>query len=158
MEIEDYQPMGSLNHSIAQARLTSLLSNDKRFTPAVELSLDISQIDLSQFAIKAKDELKPDLCCYPDSVGLRFDDPLKMSEMPLLIVEILSPRQAIDDILAKFKVYFALGIKSCWLVMPTIKSISVYLQLDNFQTFGTNDTELVDDGLDIHLPLENIFR
>ncbi len=38
MEKENYQQMGSLNHSIAQARLTSLLSNDKRFTvmPVIE--------------------------------------------------------------------------------------------------------------------------
>ncbi|RKZ42375.1 MAG: hypothetical protein DRQ49_02020 [Gammaproteobacteria bacterium] len=155
---EAYQQMGSLNHSIAQARLTSLLSNDERFTPAIELGLDISQLDLSQFAIKAKDELKPDLCCYPNSVGLVSDDVLKMSDMPLLVVEILSPKQTIDDILSKFKAYFALGIKSCWLVMPAIKSIAVYLQFENFKTFGTNDTELVDDVLDIRLPLKKIFR
>jgi len=121
---EAYQQMGSLNHSIAQARLTSLLSNDERFTPAIELGLDM----------------------------------LKMSDMPLLVVEILSPKQTIDDILSKFKAYFALGIKSCWLVMPAIKSIAVYLQFENFKTFGTNDTELVDDVLDIRLPLKKIFR
>jgi Uma2 family endonuclease len=97
--------VGSLNHSIAQARLTGLLSNDERFTLAVELSLDISQIDMSQFGIKAKEELKPNVCCYPNSVGFKSDDILKMSEMPLLAIEILSPKQTIDDILAKFKAY-----------------------------------------------------
>ncbi len=33
------------------------MPNDERFTPFVELSLDASKIDLSQFNIKAKDEL-----------------------------------------------------------------------------------------------------
>ena len=48
----EYQKMGSLNHSIVQARLTGLLFNDERFTLAVELSLDVTQIDLSQFGLR----------------------------------------------------------------------------------------------------------
>jgi hypothetical protein len=99
IENEDYQQVGSLNHSIAQARLTSLLSNDKRFTPAVELSLDISQLDLTQYGIKAKDELKPDICCYPNNIGFKSNDILKMSDMPLLAVEILSVLQFVDKYL-----------------------------------------------------------
>jgi hypothetical protein len=50
--------------------------------------LDISQIDLSQFGLKAKEELKPDLCLYQDRRELSLpDDILKMTEMPLLAKE-----------------------------------------------------------------------
>jgi Uma2 family endonuclease len=154
------QNMGSLNHSVIQARLAGSFFNNNKFTPAVELSLDISRLDLNQLAIKAKDELKPDVCLYPSNRGLsKPDDILKMSEMPLLAIEILSPKQSIDDILAKFKAYFALDIQSCWLVIPILESITVYAQkIDNFRLFNAkSDTEAIDEILDIRLSLQNIF-
>ncbi|HIE02043.1 MAG TPA: Uma2 family endonuclease [Thiotrichaceae bacterium] len=157
-ENEVLKEMGSINHSIVQAKITGMLLNDERFTPAVELSLDISQIDLSQFGLKAKEELKPDICLYQGRRELSNpDDVLKMTEMPLLAIEVLSPKQTIDDILAKFKAYFALGIKSCWLVTPAIRAIAIYSQASNFKTFGMNDTEVIDEIMDIHLPIQKVF-
>jgi Uma2 family endonuclease len=158
----EVQNMGSLNHSIVQARLTGQLDHEERFTTMIELSLDISQTDLSQFSVKAKDELKPDICLYPNHVGLsELTDILKMSEMPLLAIEILSPKQGIDEILAKFKAYFTLGVKSCWLVTPALKTISVYSAPSST---GSNlfdarrDSELIDEVMGIHLSIQKIFR
>ncbi|OQY52134.1 MAG: hypothetical protein DRR08_09750 [Candidatus Parabeggiatoa sp. nov. 2] len=89
IEDEEAWEIGSLNHSITQAQITTLLGSDKRFRVMVELSLEARQIDLTQFGIKAKDELKPDICLYPHTVkGKRR---LRMSEMPLLAIEIVSP-------------------------------------------------------------------
>jgi len=66
----------------------------------VELSLDVSQLDLSQFALKASVELKPDLCLYLNNVGYsKPHDILKMSEMPLLAIEIRIPTQNVDDLI-----------------------------------------------------------
>ncbi len=62
LEDEENQEMGSYNHSLAQAQLTGLFFNDKRFSVFIELSLDVSQTDLSQFGMKTKEELKPDIC------------------------------------------------------------------------------------------------
>jgi len=47
---------------------------------------------LSQFGLKAKDELVPDVCLK----GFTSLNPLvgKRSEMPLLVVEVLSPTQS----------------------------------------------------------------
>ena len=56
--------MGSLYHSLTQANLTGMLMNDKRLAVLVELSLDTQQLDLSQFGLKTKNELKPDVCAY----------------------------------------------------------------------------------------------
>jgi len=150
--------MPSRNHSFAMGSLTGLLFNDKRFTVMPELSLDTSQMDLSPFNLKAKDELIPDISLYPDKVGLGAPiDELKMKDMPLLVIEILSPRQNLNDILAKFQAYFALGIKSCWLVIPAIKAITIYPQPDQSKTFGTNDSEIIDEVMDIRLPIQKIF-
>jgi len=77
--------------------------------------------------------------------------------MPLLAVEILSPRQGIDEILGKFKAYFALSVKSCWLIIPPNQSITVYSTAEQFKTFGTNDTEVNDDKLDIRLSIARLF-
>jgi len=159
---ETEQKMGSLNHSFVQTRLAGLLFNDERFTTLVELSLEVSQIDLSQFGLKAKDELKPDICLYPKGkFCLRRRDLLRISEMPLLAIEIISPRQYLDDILAKFEAYFALDIKTCWLVTPVLESINVYSQtLDNFKSFAVSrdDTEIIDEILNIRLSLQQVFK
>jgi Uma2 family endonuclease len=158
VEDEEFSSMGSINHSIVQAKITGMLFNDERFTPAVELSLDVSQIDLSQFKLKAKEELKPDISLYQGRRELCSpDDILKMTEMPLLVIEVLSPKQTIDEILAKFKAYFALGVKSCWLVTPAIRAIAIYSQPSTFTTFGMNDTEVIDKVVDIHLPIQKFF-
>jgi len=77
--------------------------------------------------------------------------------MPNLAIEVLSPRQTINELLRKFNAFFALGIKSCWLVMPSIEVIKVYSQQGSYNTFDMNDTEVIDEVLDIHLPVQKIF-
>ncbi len=151
--------MGSINHSIAQTKITSLLDSDERFTTMVELSLDISKRDLTPFELKVKEELKPDICLYPNHIWYsKPKDMLKMPEMPLLAIEILSPKQGINDILSKFEAYFSFGVKSCWLVIPANESITVYSKPEVFKLFSTNETELVDKTIDIHLPIQKVFR
>jgi Uma2 family endonuclease len=159
LEDEEIQEMGSYNHSLAQAQLTGLFFNDKRFSVFIELSLDVSQTDLSQFGMKAKEELKPDICLYPktEKTGFIKRDIIKMSEMPLLAIEIISPKQGIDDILTKFDAYFALGIKSCWLVIPPMEVVDIYSQLNQHRTFDMNDTHVIDELADINLPMKSLF-
>ncbi len=152
--VEESYDMGSYNHSYLQTRLGKLLDSDK-YTAFSDLSLDVSTFDLSQFKFSVKEELKPDVCLYPKRKFHRPNDILKMSEMPLLAIEILSPKQGSYDILEKFKVYFALGIKSCWLVEPAIETIAVYSSLDKRINFVCD--KVVDDILGIQLPMVEIF-
>ncbi len=67
-----------------------LLSNEERFETFVELSLDIGEMDLSQFRIKAKDELVPDICIYAESPPILNeevdDDLLRVSQIPDLAI------------------------------------------------------------------------
>jgi Uma2 family endonuclease len=150
--------MGSVNHSIIQAKMSSLLINDDRFTVMTELSLDISQHDFSKYGIKAKDEIKPDICVYPNSMDLQDIDILKMTEMPLLVIEILSPSQSLEFLKNKLYAYFSLGVKSCWLTIPSIEAIDVYSQPKQHKTFTMNDTEVVDEVIDIRLPIQKVFK
>lgn len=158
---EEMSDMGSLNHSLAQGRITTLLGCDERFEVMVELSLDATEIDLSKFNLKAKDELVPDICIYngaPPTPNEEVDDDiLKVSKMPDLAIEVLSPRQSIGELIRKIKAYFVLGVKSCWLVVPSMEAIKVYSQTKQNKTFTMNDTELIDEVMDIHLPIAKVF-
>ena len=146
--------MGSYNHSAIQANLAFLLKQTRQYSVFTELSLDVSHLDPNQ--LKSKDEVKPDVCIYPRRGLSRPYDILKMVEMPLLAIEILSPRQAAYEILQKFEVYFILGVKSCWLVDPTTEVVAVYSALKQHQTFSAGD--IIDVVLDIRLPLAEVFE
>ncbi len=150
--------MGSINHSLAQARLTSLLDNDERFTVLIELSLDISQHDLTKYEIKAKDEVKPDVCLYPNTIDFQDLDIVKMTDVPLLAIEILSPNQGTKELKEKIYAYFEIGVKSCWLVVPDAKLISVYAKTGDFINFDLRDEEVIDEVLDIRLPIQKVFK
>lgn len=159
---EEDREVSSWNHGWTQSQLWKTFIDFSDYAPNIELSLDISKVDLSPFDLQAKTELKPDVCLYPATRrGRRMpNDILKMSEMPLLVAEILSPKQGMYEVIEKFKAYFFLGVKSCWLVMPQVEIVTVYDSIENFKTFGirSGDTEVIDDTLKLRIPLEKIFN
>jgi len=88
--------MHSKNYSLIQARLGGLFNLDDRFNAVTELTLDVSQVDLTPFKIKATQELEPDISVYYASEFDVIDptkdvDVLKVSQMPLLAIEVLYP-------------------------------------------------------------------
>lgn len=154
-EVEELEEMGSYNHSKIQANLAYLFKRLGSYAVFTELSLALHQLDLSKFNLKTKDEIKPDVCIYPKRGLSRPDDILKMAEVPLLVAEILSPRQDAYEVIEKFKVYFALGIQSCWFIDPVLEAVAVYTTITERTTFSAGD--IVDTALDIHMPLREVF-
>jgi Uma2 family endonuclease len=153
----------SKRHSLTQTNITILLGNDERFSIFVELSLDSSAIDLNPYGIKNKDEVVPDISVYIEPPSLDDepgDDEMRVSKMPDLAIEVLSPTQTINELLKKIRAYFALGIKSCWLVMPALEEIRVFSQQPrHYKNFDLNHSDMVvDEMMDIHLPIDKIFR
>ncbi|MEN8216284.1 MAG: Uma2 family endonuclease [Pseudomonadota bacterium] len=155
---DEESDMGSINHSLAQARLTSLLDDDERFAVLTELSLDISQRDFSKYGVKAKDEVKPDICLYSNAMDFQDLDIVKMTDMPLLAIEIISPSQGTRELKGKIYAYFELGVKSCWLVVPDARLISVYAKQGDFKNFDMRDDNVIDEVMDIHLPISKVFK
>jgi len=51
-----------------------------------------------------------------------------------------------------------LGVKSCWLVDPSVDVVHVYPQIDQHKTFDMSDTEVIDNIMDIRLPIPEIFE
>ncbi len=153
--VEESTDVGSYNHSAVQANLAYLMKRIGRYSVVSDLSLDVSGIDLTKFDVTIREEIKPDVCIYPKRKIQPTHDILKMREMPLLAIEILSPKQGLYEILEKFKVYFALGIKSCWLVIPNTQAVTVYSSPDLFSNFFTG--EVIDPTIGVQVPIEDIF-
>ena len=159
--IDGEDEMGSLNHSIVQSNLCGLLKFkcNKKLIVMSELSIDISQYDLSRYKLGTKDEIRPDVCAY-ENISIipdKNDDLIKVSQIPDLVIEILSPRQAIGYLIRKIDAYLELGVKSCWLVIPINKYIAVYSQFDQYKSFDLNKTEVIDEVMSIQMPIANVF-
>ena len=154
LEAEESVDMGSLNHSAIQVNLAFLLKRLGTFSVYTELSLDTSRLDKNNY--KFKEEIKPDVCIYPKRGLSRPYDIIKMSEMPLLAIEVLSPKQGLQEIVEKIDAYFALGVRSCWLIDPTTAIVVVYSTLNNRKIFTAG--EVVDDIIGIRLPFDEIFE
>lgn len=144
-ERERRKPLPSRNHSIAQALLIGALGcYSDRFTIVSELTLDLKPYPLT-----------PDICIYPPLKIDWIHDKIRMSEPPLLVVEILSLDQDLSDPREKLELYFVAGVKSGWLVQPSLKSIAVFTPDMNSTVFTAG--EMTDPALGITINLDEIF-
>ncbi len=157
--------MASQNHALTQLRLgvQLYLAGEEKFSAATELSLDMGTPErveiLKKHGLEGTKELRPDLVLY-EANKLSFikasqgADRVRVLEPPLLCVEIISPSQGSQEIINKFKVYFDIGVKSCWYVDPTLELAITYKpDLENEVFKG----DLVDNNLGINIPLKKIF-
>lgn len=147
--------MGSLNHSYLQARLAGLLAQNDAYLVVTEVTIDVSQAPFEQLGVDPQKTMKPDVALYAKRPLNRRNDLLKMTEMPLLAIEILSPVQGTQEIIEKFRVYFALGVQSCWLVLPLNGAVEVYSSADSSLLYAHG--ELEDQQIGIRLALKQIL-
>lgn len=135
----------SYNHSYLAYRLARLMDNEECFNVHIEITLDIDGVDYI-----------PDIAVYPRKPIDFLHDKVKTEQRPLLVVEILSPRQAINDITDKFELYLQAGIQSCWLVIPPTKTIIVFNDIHQPQSYSNG--VFVDSVLKKEISVEQVFR
>ncbi|GAK49272.1 protein containing DUF820 [Candidatus Moduliflexus flocculans] len=136
----------SYYHSYICTNVASALKSEGTYSVFTELTL----------VIEGKDYI-PDVSLYPKrAVMLGKRDIVKMTEMPLTAIEIVSPSQTMDDALTKFDIYFRAGVKSCWLVSPVTMTVNVYTDMEHVQIFHAG--ELIEPVLNIRIPLTAIFE
>lgn len=152
IELSEYEqergkPTPSKNHSILQSRLSFELTLHYQETYSLlpEVKLNTPPADMV-----------PDIAIYPLMEFDSLHDETKMEEMPLGAIEIISPSQGDQELVDKISRYFDFGVKSCWLVQPTFRIVTVFSDKTTFKTFI--DGELYDPILDIRLDLNRIFR
>ena len=108
--------MPSFNHSVVQLNLGSIFKKSCEHRVLSELTLAILGTNYT-----------PDLSVYAKRpVDFRHDT-IRMSELPLTAVEIFSPSQGTQEVMDKVNVYLENGIKSCWVVTPPLKNVTIYL-------------------------------
>ena len=145
-ELERNKPMPSKHHAFVQGNLNFeiRLKYPDQFRVLSEISLDLP----------VRDRI-PDIAIYPP---MEFgEEEIKMTEIPLCTIEILSPTQNHLDLNDKRKEYFAAGVQSYWLVFPDLKSVYVYYSPEDFEIYSYRDV-LNDKKLGIELDLKVIFK
>ena len=147
-ETERGKPMPSFNHSYLQNNILAELNLNyrKQFTCMPELTL----------AMPDKPNCVPDIAIYLKMTANFLHDKITYSEMPITAIEIVSPTQSTDEILAKFERYFFAGVKSCWLVQPSLKAINVYSHIGKYKYFN-DEMILTDPATNIELSLADVF-
>jgi Uma2 family endonuclease len=146
-ETERSKPMPSLNHSIIQSRLNIALG---RYANQFEI---LPELNLAPPGVKPS---VPDLCIYPKMEVDLLNDEIKVTDAPITAIEILSPKQSIDDVKEKiFEIYFPAGAKSAWLVIPTFRTVYVFSPDRKYAAF-TSGT-LHDPATGISLELDSFF-
>ena len=114
-EIERNKPMPSVNHSRIQLNLGMEFAKQREFSVYPELDIQLNGRDFT-----------PDLCVYPHEPFRQYDDIIRRTDAPSVIVEILSVRQGAGDVYEKVKWYLAEGVKSCWLLSPILGTVTIY--------------------------------
>lgn len=149
-EIERDKPMPSYNHSLIQLKLGAILINHYGdvFQFHSELDLELPN---------AKKPILPDICIFPKRKVDWMNDILRVKEPPLTTIEILSPMQNIEEIKNKiFDNYFPAGVKSAWLVIPSIQTITIYTPDTLLHSFSSGS--LNDPATGIQLRLDELFH
>ncbi|WP_234650870.1 Uma2 family endonuclease [Dyadobacter sp. CY356] len=100
---------------------------------------------------------KPDISIFQNLVFNWEEDIIRYTESPITAIEILSPTQAYDALTGKIrKIYFPSGVKSAWILMPSVKAVQLFLPDNSVQYF--TDTIFTDPVTDIKLDLKKVFK
>ncbi|MEM6963475.1 MAG: Uma2 family endonuclease [Bacteroidota bacterium] len=147
-EIERNKPMPSRNHSIIQSRLNIALGKkyDDRYEFMTEVNLTLPNVKPSV----------PDISIFPKVEIDLLQDEIRVTEPPITTIEILSPKQALDDLKDKiFDIYFPASVQSSWIVVPTFRTVYIFTPNKKYQTF--NSGTLNDPATGITLELDDFF-
>ncbi len=142
------EKMSSINHSELQSHLAFLLRLSYRQQYSIFTELDF------EFA---SGKTRPDLCIMPKRRADWLADEIVVQEVPLTTIEILSPEQSLNSLTERiYKKHFPAGVKTVWLVVPTVQTVSILLP-DRRQLNFAQGT-ITDPVTGIELQLSEVFE
>lgn len=146
-ETERGKPMPSFNHSAIQLNIGIALAARYRtkFRFTSETSLELEGWGST-----------PDLLIFPPTPLNLKADIIKVKDCPLGIIEILSPTQNLNDLVDKADLYFESGVKSCWIIIPSMGGVAIYSAPGKYTFFTENDVAY-DETLGIEVPVSELF-
>lgn len=113
--LDQCEPMPSLNHSYICVEILKQLFANPEIQPLPELTLDIGNGLTPDISVFFKHQIKPNF----------LKDIVKLKEMPILAIEIIAPRQSIQDVLDKAVVLTQASVKAVWGIEPYGRTIFV---------------------------------
>lgn len=134
----------SYNHSYLAYQIAKAIDKGDNFNIHIKITLDIDGVDFI-----------PDIVVYQRKAIDFLHDKIKSEERPLLAIEILSPKQAVNDITDKIEIYLKAGVLSCWLGIPPTKTIIVFNDIHNPQSYSSHS--FTDTALKKEIFLKDIF-
>lgn len=141
------EKMSSLNHSDLQTRLGFLLMLAYRQQYSIYTELDFDF---------ASGKTRPDLCIMPKRKANWLADEIVMQDVPLTTIEILSPEQSLNSLTERIYLkHFPAGVKTVWLVVPTVQTVSILLPDRKQVNFSQGI--VTDPVTNIQLDLTDIF-
>ncbi len=144
-EEERGKPMPSRNHAVIQMRLCLEFSKHGEFDLLPEVTLEL---------VPGR-WLVPDISVCPRvALNLRRDT-VRLTEPPLLAVEIVSSSQGLEEILEKVEFYLAQGVKSVWMITPPLREVTVFLPDGSQQSHHAG--EVRDPATGLTADLETVF-
>ena len=147
IEAQD-EKMSSLNCSDLRTRIGFLLMLAYREKYSILTELDFSF---------ASGKTRPDLCIMPRRKANWLEDEIVVETPPITTIEILSPEQSLNSLTERiYKKHFPAGVKTVWLVVPTVQTVSILLP-DRKQVNFSNGT-IIDPVTGIQLELADIFE
>ena len=142
-EEERGKPMPSLNHGAIQANLIVEFAKHREYRTLSEADIQLA----GRF-------FTPDLVIYPRQSLDWMQDTIRMQEPPLVAVEIFSPTQGSQDVMRKVATYLQSGVKSCWVVSPPTRNVTIFTPADS-QNFAAG--VVTDPAIGITADLEAVF-
>lgn len=142
------EKMSSFNHSLLQSHLAFLLQQAYRQKYSILTELDFDF---------ASGKTRPDLCILPKRRADWLEDEIIVHEVPITTIEILSPEQSLNSLTERiYKKHFPAGVKTVWLVVPTVQTVSILLPDRRQLNFAQG--QVTDPVTSIELPLSAIFE
>ena len=137
--------MPSKNHGATQANLIVELAKFREFRVYSELSLELDGHPIT-----------PDLSLYSrEPLDMRHDI-IRLTDPPLLTVEILSPTQGSHPVMEKVEQYLKAGVKTCWVVNPPTRTVTIYSADGSDRTFLAGQ-QAVDPSVPVTVDVSAVF-
>ena len=92
---------------------------------------------------------------YPKTDVDLVHDEVRVTDPPLLAVEIARPTQNVQDLVQKIEFLLDAGVQSCWLVQPTLRTVTVFPGHVDGTT--VSEDSLTDPVLEIDIDVEDVF-
>jgi Uma2 family endonuclease len=99
----------------------------------------------------------PDRCLYPKGVLAEdwLSDEDEVTIPPVLVIEILSPKQNLQPLVDKIREFGRRGVESCWLVEPATRVVSVFPASGGSRAFAEGAVR--DEATGIELAIGLVF-